>query len=170
VGRQSGAYLIGALVGPGPSLLLLPIYTRFLSPAEYGVIALLEIVSVVLTSVFSLGMPSILQFYYSEPLELHRRRQLVGTLLAGVTAVNLFLVVVTLGIAPALLPILLPSVPFTPYVSIVVITVFIEPYWTIFGSVLQMQERAAAYAAWAASRNLLSMVARVTFVAVLGQS
>jgi O-antigen/teichoic acid export membrane protein len=140
-----------------------------LTPTEYGLIALLEVVALVLGSVFSLGMPAIIQFYYTERLDPDRRRRLMGTILTGVTLANIVLALLALTSGRLLFGYLLPSVPFAPYVPIVILTMLVEPYWTIVGVVLQMQERAAPYAMLSTSRYFLSMGLRVLFVVALGQ-
>lgn len=51
VGSQTAVYFFGVLVGRAFSFLLLPIYTRYLSPADYGIIQLVELTFDVLTLV-----------------------------------------------------------------------------------------------------------------------
>lgn len=169
VKRQSGAYALASLVGPGTGVLLLPVYTRFLTPAEYGLIALLEVIALVLGAIFSLGMPAAIQFYYTESLDVQRRRRLMGTILAGITAVNLGLGLLALLGGRPLLGLLLPSVPYSPFVPIVVLTMIVEPYWAVLGVVLQMREQASRYALLSTIRYFVSIGLRVWLVVVLAQ-
>lgn len=168
VRRQSWAYALASLVGPGTGFILLPLYTRFLSPAEYGLIALLEVIALVMGAVFSLGMPSIVQFYYTEPLDPSRRRRLMGTIVIAMTVTNMLLGLLVLGSGRLVLSYLLPSVPFAPYVPVVILTMLVDPYWALLGVVLQMQERASMYATLSTARYFLSMALRILFVVVLG--
>src|SRR5688572_17197338 len=46
--KHSGIYGIGHALSRMASLLLLPVYTRYLSPADYGCIAILDLTSAVL--------------------------------------------------------------------------------------------------------------------------
>jgi O-antigen/teichoic acid export membrane protein len=169
LGRQSVAYTLASLVGPGTGLVLLPVYTRFLSPADFGLIALLEVLSLLLATVFSLGMTALVPFVYVDEQDTFARRRCLGTLLIGVTGVNAVMSVLVLGAGESLIGWLLPSVSFTSFVPILVATAFLEPYWIVAGSTLQIQERAPAYAVLSAARILLSVALRITWVVVLEQ-
>lgn len=166
LGRQSVAYGLASMVGPGTGLLLLPLYTRYLSPADYGLIALLEIVALLLATVFSLGMTAMVPFYFVDEPDPACRRRRVGSLLIGVTAVNIVLTALVVAVGPQLVGLLLPSVPFTPFVPILALTALLEPYWIVTGAILQIQERAGRYSALSSARVVLSMALRVTAVVV----
>jgi O-antigen/teichoic acid export membrane protein len=57
---SSGLYALASLFQRGLSFLLLPIYTRFLLPADYGVLELLTALSSILFGLLLLGLPSAL--------------------------------------------------------------------------------------------------------------
>src|SRR5262245_24606408 len=60
VGRQTAVYAAGMFLAKALSFLLLPLYTHFLSPADYGVIQLIEmtfeIVSIVAGARLTVGI------------------------------------------------------------------------------------------------------------------
>lgn len=60
VGSTSGLYAVASLAQRGLSFILLPVYTRFLKPADYGVLELLTGLSAVLFGLLLLGLPSAL--------------------------------------------------------------------------------------------------------------
>lgn len=62
--RQYSAYSIGIAVNRLASLLLLPLYTRFLTPAEYGVLDTLMTVVTLLVPLFILGIDTSLQILF----------------------------------------------------------------------------------------------------------
>jgi O-antigen/teichoic acid export membrane protein len=51
VGSQTAIYVVGVLLARALSFVLLPVYTRYLSPADYGIIQLVELTFDVLTLV-----------------------------------------------------------------------------------------------------------------------
>ncbi|MBI4635730.1 MAG: oligosaccharide flippase family protein [Candidatus Rokubacteria bacterium] len=167
LGRQSVAYSLASAVGPGAGLLLLPLYTRYLSPADYGLIALLEIVSFLLAAVFSLGMTAMVPFYYVDEPDVAIRRRCLGTLVGGVTVLNLALASFVAVAARPLVDVLLPTVPFHPFIPILALTALLDPYWIIAGAALQIQERALLYSVLSIGRILLSTALRITWVVVL---
>jgi O-antigen/teichoic acid export membrane protein len=73
--RHSAVYGLGSLVSRFIAVLLLPVYTRFLSPADYGLIETLIALSAILTVLLAAGVKSaFFRFYFDEPDEPGKRR------------------------------------------------------------------------------------------------
>ena len=56
LGKDSIIYGLGGIVARGIPYFTLPIYTRIFSPAEYGTIEMLIVVSSLLGSIMAMGM------------------------------------------------------------------------------------------------------------------
>jgi O-antigen/teichoic acid export membrane protein len=66
--RHSAVYGFGSLVSRFIAVLLLPVYTRYLSPADYGLIETLIALSAILTVLLAAGVKSaFFRFYFDEP-------------------------------------------------------------------------------------------------------
>ena len=84
--RGSVAYSIGNLLPRVGNFLLLPIYVHFLSPADFGSIALVTSVSSLLAIGFRLGLDgSLMRLYFTSPDPRHQNRLL--TTVATVTTI-----------------------------------------------------------------------------------
>src|SRR5688500_1303604 len=65
--RHSAVYGFGSLVSRFIAVLLLPVYTRYLSPADYGLIETLIALSAVLTVLLAAGVKSaFFRFYFDD--------------------------------------------------------------------------------------------------------
>jgi O-antigen/teichoic acid export membrane protein len=65
--RHSAIYGLGSLVSRFIAVLLLPVYTRYLSPADYGLIETLIALSAILTVLLAAGVKSaFFRFYFDE--------------------------------------------------------------------------------------------------------
>ena len=53
--RGSSIFAVGQILTRATGFFLIPIYTRFLTPEDYGIIGILSVVVVLTTSVLSLG-------------------------------------------------------------------------------------------------------------------
>ena len=63
--RHSSIYAIGMIAARIASFLLLPLYTHFLSPEDYGILALLEVVAMYFGITVNAGFNEALtRFYY----------------------------------------------------------------------------------------------------------
>ena len=54
--KHSGIYAVGQILSRVASLLLLPLYTRVLTPADYGCVAILDLTAGILAVVLGSGM------------------------------------------------------------------------------------------------------------------
>jgi O-antigen/teichoic acid export membrane protein len=65
--RHSAVYGFGSLVSRFLAVLLLPVYTRYLTPADYGLIETLIALSAILTVLLAAGVKSaFFRFYFDE--------------------------------------------------------------------------------------------------------
>jgi len=64
--KHSAIYGFGQVLSSMASFLLLPVYTRYLTPADYGVIALLDFVSTILAILIGAGMTQAVIRYHFE--------------------------------------------------------------------------------------------------------
>ena len=166
--RQSLAYAGGGLAAPVLGILMLPLYTRFLTPAEFGLIALLDVLAMLLGTVFSLGATAMVPFYYTDELDAAVRRRKLGTLLLGVTAINTVLAGIVTVAGDAIVGLLLPSVPTHAFLALLVATAFVEPYWIAAGAVLQIRERAGTYTVLATLRMVVANALRIAAIGLFG--
>jgi O-antigen/teichoic acid export membrane protein len=73
--KHSSIYGIGTIVGQAVGFFLLPLYTRYLSPSDYGVAILIEISISLVGITISSGMANSLpRFYYEDQDEKQRKR------------------------------------------------------------------------------------------------
>ena len=77
LGRDTLVYAVGIVLARTLSLLMLPIYTRNLTPADYGVLQLLEMTVDVGTLLIGAGMTAGLQRYYFQELPGRDRNALI---------------------------------------------------------------------------------------------
>src|SRR5947208_1871025 len=77
--RHSAIYGLGSIVARVLGVLLLPLYTRYLSPSDYGLIETLVALSAVLTALVAQGMKSAFFRFYFDSAEPARRHLVVRT-------------------------------------------------------------------------------------------
>ena len=71
--KHSGVYALGTILTRIVSVVMLPINTRFLTPADYGTIAILDLTAAILAIVFTGGMTSALgRFHHDGETDEHR--------------------------------------------------------------------------------------------------
>ena len=64
--KNSVIYTLGHVLSSGIAIFLLPIYTRYLSPAEYGVIDLFIVIAAIVNLTIALEISQGIARYYQE--------------------------------------------------------------------------------------------------------
>ncbi len=74
LGKHSAIYGLGGLVSRILAVLLLPLYTRYLSPSDYGKVETLIALTTVIGIVLRMGIhAAFFRFYFDSPEPEHRR-------------------------------------------------------------------------------------------------
>lgn len=102
LGRSTLIYGLGLAVGRLLSLLTLPIFTRYLSATEFGVIALVVLSGTVLRQVFALGVSGAAGIVYFRAPDADGRAAALWTAVALVGLGGLALVGLAVALAPGL--------------------------------------------------------------------
>lgn len=85
--KHSSVYSLGTMLGKVVSFIMLPIYTRCLSPSDYGTLEMLTLSASVITMLLSLKLTSALpRFYYGYDED--KRKSLVSTMLICTIALS----------------------------------------------------------------------------------
>ena len=89
VGRHAMIYGIGVVLGKLASFLMLPIYTRYLSPADYGILELLGMTIDVIGMIAGVGLAAGVFKFYAEFSSDREKRQVISTVAIGGLALAL---------------------------------------------------------------------------------
>jgi O-antigen/teichoic acid export membrane protein len=141
----SAVYGLGSVLVRGLAFLLLPLYTRYLSPAEYGIVALSVTVTVVLGLLYPLGLRGAVSRTYYEDGTIEQRKERIGTLWIAMILSAGIMALALDRLGPALASAILPEVPFRPYLRLAVWTAFLGVLGLTPLALLQAQERPLAY-------------------------
>lgn len=89
LGAEALIYMLGMLLSRTASLIMLPVYTRLLTPADYGVLQLLDMTADVAAILVSAGCTAgVMRFYFKAQVE-RERRAVLGSAIALQFALNL---------------------------------------------------------------------------------
>ena len=126
--KETSIYSVGNILGRSISVITMPIFTRYMSVSEYGILSLVRPFREFLTIFFDMGASaSSTRFYYDQHDERYRV-QLFSTLF-------IFMLVLSTGLALLLITFAEPiwnqfveDVPFSPYVVVIILSaLFFSP-------------------------------------------
>jgi len=107
--RHTLVYSIGSLATKAISFLLLPLYTYYLRPADYGALEVLDLTMSLLGMLLNLGVMAAVLRYYAAAKSAHERRQVVGSAFLGTLGVGAVLSVFSYFLLLPLAPLLFGS-------------------------------------------------------------
>lgn len=166
ISRQLFAYGTADVLVLAISFLLLPIYTRVLSPREYGALALLLVVEAVLKIVNRWGLDAaFLRFYYECPQE--QRGTLAGTIAGFFALANGALAALLLIFGAPLNRALFDSLEFIWPYRLLVLNLFLSTFLVLPFTLLRIQERARLFATLNFSLSFGTIVLRLLLVVAL---
>jgi len=149
--------------------LLIPLYTRFLAPADYGVMALVSMYTQVMFIVMNLGQStSLFRFYYEHDTEEGRERVVA----ASIWIVILFavpLAAIPLLFNRPLAQLILGDEALWFLMCIGTATVLCKVLLRMPFAIMRAADQSKRYAGWSLARNAVSMVLAVVLVAGLHQ-
>ena len=158
LGRLSVIYSLGDISNKGLAFLLLPLYTRFLTPDDYGILAITTMISAFLSMLLSFGMISaILRFYYLFTDDVQRRR-FYGAMWVFLLLLPGCVVLVLSQFGQPVFSALFRQVPFEPYIRLTLWTVLLRTAFALMPpNLFRAREQAGHYAAF----NFLTFAATV---------
>jgi len=149
LGKLSAVYAVGDIVNKGIAFLLLPLYTRFLTPDGYGILAITTMIGAFLSMFLSFGMMSaILRFYYVFTDDVQRRR-FYGAVWVFLLLLPGGVVLVLSQFGEPVFSTLFSQVPFEPYIRLTLWAVFLRTGFALIPAALfRAREQAGHYVAF----------------------
>lgn len=147
---------------------LIPVYTYYLTPSDYGIISVASVIASVLAIIFIFGQNgSLSRFYYGVRDSEEEFRDYLSTII-------IFIFVTTLGITIFLsvfgnlfFPLIVKDLPFNPYILLVLWTTFFSTPLLIYLTLCQVREKAFFYSIINIIQFLLTTSLIIYFVVFL---
>jgi O-antigen/teichoic acid export membrane protein len=168
--KNSGIYGISNILMQGISFLLLPLYTIYLTPDNYGVLSVVNSYSRLLAIIFTFGLArTTVRFYYLYKDNPEDVKKLWGTIISfiyvsGFTIGAIIIIFNKILIAP-----IIQDIDFYPYLFLGMITVIFNPAFGVYQATLQARHQAMKYGAQNIARfvfRLLLVITLVVFVKI----
>lgn len=168
IGKNSLGFSVGTILTQAIGFFLIPVYTRYLTPDDYGIIALAAAVGSILTIFYLLGLNGALtRFYYDYSHDKKELKEYVGTITLSVIGISFIFTLLLSLFGEPLFAMLIKDIPFNPYILLVLWTVF---FGTLLGFPLglyQVRERSFTYSLLNVLRFIISVSLILYFVVFL---
>jgi O-antigen/teichoic acid export membrane protein len=164
--RHSAIYGLGSIVARVLGVLLLPLYTRYLSPSDYGLIETLVALAAVLTALVAQGMKSAFFRFYFDSAEPERRHLVVRTAFWYVMAASTVVSLLGIVLAPEVSWLLFGTHDHGNLVIAAFIGLWAALNYEQMTSLFRVEQRSTAYVAATLANVAITIAATILLVVV----
>lgn len=159
----TAAYSAAILLGRAASFFLLPLYTRYLSPADYGVLEIVDFTMFMLAAVIGVSIAGDALFYFHARLQGSSRIRAVQTVLIAAIAISVTGCTLIQLLAPQLSVWFFRTPDFSPALRIAAAAFLFNPPIDAFLCYLRAAEKTTVFMSFA----LLRLIGTITLNVVL---
>jgi O-antigen/teichoic acid export membrane protein len=164
LGRDLAVYGAGDVATQAISFLLLPLYVRYLSPGDYGVLALLLTVEVAAKIVFRWGVDASFMRMYYDCADQPARQRLSSTIFFFLLAANGVLLALLLAGSEPITRHLFDSPAPALALQLLLVNTFVTNFFFIPFHELRIQRESPTFIAFTITRSLLTIGLRLVLV------
>jgi O-antigen/teichoic acid export membrane protein len=107
IGKNSSVYFIGQALSRAVGFFMIPLYTHYISPTNYGSMEMIEIIAGAIGMIFAMGVSDAMPRFYYEEKEQADRNRVVSTIILGLGILSIPLVFIFLMLSKYLSVIIL---------------------------------------------------------------
>jgi O-antigen/teichoic acid export membrane protein len=164
--RHSAIYGLGGLVSRFVALLLLPLYTRYLTPADYGAVETLVALAAILATILRLGIASaFFRFYFDSTDPDHRLRVVRTSFWFTMTMATIGLAV-GLALAGQISELLFDTDDRATLVRMAFVLLWAQMNFEQMTALFRVEERAVAFTVATLANLVITVTATIVFVVV----
>ena len=167
LGKHSLIYGLGGLVSRILAVLLLPLYTHYLSPADYGQIETLVALVIVLTIILRFGISSAFFRFYFDADDPAGRRLVLRTSFWFTMAMATLGLVLVVGLAGPISQLLFGSTGAADLVRASAVALWAQMNYEQLTSLFRVEERSVAFVLASLTNVLLTVGGTILLVVVL---
>lgn len=160
-------YGIGDVLQRFLGLLLLPLFTRVLTPEDYGVIAMIGLISIGLTGLYNLGTGNSMGILYYQEAYQSRKSTIIWSTTILLLLNSTLVTAVLSGLAPYISQLVFQSGQYSFLLCIAFTSLLLVTISQPFYAYLRLEEKATQYVALTLGNSLITTVLSVFLVIVL---
>jgi len=162
---HSSIYGLGTVVSQAVSFFMLPLYTRFLTPKDYGILELIDVTTMLTGLIFTLGISAGMSRFYYEDESPRYRNAVVGTTYLCYFGISLLLFPPLLLLSPVFAKVVLSGEGLADFFVISFLSLFLGGVTDIGLMYLRLIKKPIWFSFVTVTRLTLSVGLNILFVA-----
>jgi len=166
--KGSGIYALGKILPKVMGFILIPLYTRFLTTSDYGIVAVVSVIIDIMIIILSMGLPaSVTRYYFDYAKESKEFRDYLGSIFIVLLLMSFIIILSLTFLGKPIFTNLFSKVPFSPYIKLALWTSFFTTMGIIPLNLYRAKERSLLYISLTLSHFLITTGFIIYFVVVL---
>lgn len=136
--QNTAIYMVVMVLQKGLSFFLLPLYTSFLSPSDYGILGVVTSISSLLAVFITMGLDAAAaRYYYKNKQDAEFSKRLYGTVATSILLNAVIFGSVVILCHRFIIDPLIGEIPFYPFVFLGLLNVIVTPLYLLFQNYCQ---------------------------------
>jgi len=167
LGKHTIIYGVGMLLGKIVSFIMLPIYTRYLTPADYGVLELLTITTDVISIIVGIGLAATVMRFYAKYDSQEEKNKVVSTALILISVPSLAMNLACVLLSDKFSVLVFGSADYTFYFQLSFILIFLQVGLEIPFVLIRLKDNSLLFVLANASKLIMQLSLNIYFVVIL---
>ncbi len=161
-------YGLGNISAKLVGFVLIPLYTRNFSTAEYGILGMVEITTQIFIVLFGISLYSAFFRWYWDKNYIRNQKSIFFTILVSIGIVSIMMIAGLWFVSEDLANFLLEDVKYAYLIRLMLITAGLEALAVIPATLMRLQEKSLLYSVANLIKLSFSLTLTVYFIAFLG--
>lgn len=167
IAKHASLYMVGDIIRHSVSLIMLPIYTRYLTPSDYGTIELLSMLIDFATIIFGARVSqAVFRYYCTENRENERHSIISSAIIMSLTLNGVGMLAIMLTATPLSL-VIFSDTEYSTFISLFAITILLIPAQQIPLTYIRAEQRPALFLGMSLLKLAIQLSLNIYLVVVL---
>ncbi len=167
-GKQFAIYGLGDLLNKAIAFVLLPVYTHYLSPRDYGTLEMLDLTVYLIGLFLAMGIPQAIMRFYHEYSDPEKKNRVVSSGLLATLVLSLAALALLVPFSGTFSSLILKSPQYSRLFTLIFITLGLNLLIDIPMAYFRIREMPVWFICFSTARLFLSLGFNILFVVLLG--
>lgn len=164
--RHSIAYGLSNVLDKLVSFIMLPVYTRLLTPADYGIMELISMTTGIISLVVGMGLEAAVIRFYFDYKEEADKKMVISSAIVGYGAMIILLIAMILPFSRILAKLILDSDKYSSFFVIALLTLALNMILPIVFAYLRVQQKSIQYMVAKVAMTIVTLGMNIYFVVI----
>lgn len=168
LGKHTLVYTVGIILGKVASFVMLPVYTRYLTPADYGILELLGMTIDVIGMIAGVGIVAGVFKFYSEENDQAKKNTVISTAALSVAGLALATTIVGLALSSEMSRLVLGPGANARYMQLYFVVYLLQNFEYLPLALIRAENRSVLFVTVNALKLMAMLSLNILFVVYLG--